>query len=89
VSVTWFEDTGTGECRLPAWWRVRYRTPAGQWQEVHQASGYPIRKGAPVHVEFVPVTTTALRLDLQLVEGFSAGIYEWEVEEPGEPTSEN
>ena len=40
---------------------------------------YAIRKGEPVKVAIAPVTTRALRLELELAEGFSAGLYEWEV----------
>jgi hypothetical protein len=80
VTVSWFDDTGTGECRLPGSWRVLYRTDAGQWQPVSGASEYLIRKRDPVKVTFDPVTTGALRLEIQLPANFSAGLYEWEVE---------
>jgi len=33
-----------------------------------------------VKVTFDPVTTKALRLEIQLPPNFSAGLYEWEVE---------
>jgi hypothetical protein len=81
VRVSWFDDTGSGECRLPVSWRVAYRAADGQWQPVSGASDYAIRKSEPVKVTFTPVTTRALRLEIQLREGFSAGLYEWEVEE--------
>jgi len=81
VTVSWFDDTGTGECRLPTSWRVLYRDAAGQWQPVKATADYAIRKSEPVKIPFEPLTTTALRLELQLVDGFSAGLYEWMVEE--------
>ncbi len=31
-------------------------------------------------VEFAPVETTGLRLEVTLPEGFSAGLHEWKVE---------
>lgn len=80
VRVSWFDDTGSGECRLPVSWRVLYRTEAGQWQPVSGASDYAIRKSDPVKVSFTPVTTRALRLEIQLPPNFSTGLYEWEVE---------
>jgi hypothetical protein len=80
VRVSWFDDTGTGECRLPASWRVLYRTREGQWAPVTGASAYDIRKKDPVRLTFEPVNTTALRLEVQLPPDFSAGLYEWEVE---------
>jgi hypothetical protein len=80
VSVSWFDDTGVGECRLPVSWRVSYRTAEGKWEPVGGASEYGIRKRDPVKVTFTPVTTPALRLELQLQRDFSAGLYEWSVE---------
>jgi DUF1680 family protein len=80
VTVSWFDDTGSGECRLPASWRLLYRNGAGEWQPVPGASEFAIRKTDPVKVHFDPVTTSALRLEVQLPERFSAGLYEWEVE---------
>jgi len=80
VRVSWFDDTGSGECRLPVAWRIVYRTEDSQWQPVTSASDYTIRKRDPVRVTFNPVTTRALRLEVDLPKDFSAGIYEWEVE---------
>jgi hypothetical protein len=80
VTVSWFDDTGSGECRLPASWRVVHRTEDGAWQPVAGVSGYAVRKSDPVKVSFTPITTRALRLEIQLVPDFSAGLYEWEVE---------
>ncbi|MFO0926885.1 MAG: hypothetical protein U0736_07555 [Gemmataceae bacterium] len=40
---------------------------------------YPVARGKPVTVTFTPVTTTALRLEIQLPPKYSAGVYEWEV----------
>jgi DUF1680 family protein len=80
VRVSWFDDTGTGECRLPAAWRVLHRTSEGRWEPVNHTGDYPTQKRNPVRVRFPPVTTTALRLEIQLPPNFSAGVYEWEVE---------
>lgn len=80
VVVAWFDDTGVGECRLPESWKVLYRSADGQWQPVRTLSEYIVRKAEPVRVRFEPVTTDALRLELKLQRGFSAGLYEWEVE---------
>ena len=80
VRVSWFDDAGSGECRLPVSWRVVYRDAENKWQPVVNASDYTIRKGDPVKVTFDAVTTKSLRLEMQLTKDFSAGIYEWEVE---------
>ena len=39
VTVSWFDDTGTGECRLPVSWRLLYRGDDGQWKPVASAFG--------------------------------------------------
>lgn len=80
VTVSWFDDTGSGECRLPVSWRVLYRAEDGAWQPVAGVAEYPIRKRDPVKVSFTPITTRALRLEIQLPPNFSAGLYEWELE---------
>ena len=80
VTVSWFDDAGSGECRLPLSWRVLYRAADGQWQPVSGAAEYSIKRRDPVSVTFAPVTTAALRLEVQLPKDFSSGLYEWEVD---------
>lgn len=79
VSVSWFDDTGSGECRLPVSWRLLYLADSGAWEPVRETIPFAIRKTDPIKVTFEPVTTKALRLEVQLPERFSAGLYEWEV----------
>ncbi len=78
-TVWWFDDTGRGECRVPAAWRLVYRTAEGAWRPVEGVAAYDVAKGKPCEVTFAPVSTSALRLEVQLPEGFSAGVYEWSV----------
>ncbi len=80
VRVSWFDDTGVGECRLPVSWRVVYLDTEKKWQPVSNASNDDIRKRDPIKVTFDAVTTKALRLEIQMPKDFSAGLYEWEVE---------
>lgn len=80
VTVSWFDDTGSGECRLPTSWRLLYRTEDGAWRPVEGVAAYPVRKSDPLKVAFTPVTTRGLRIEVQLPPNFSAGLYEWEVE---------
>ena len=80
VRVSWFDDSGSGECRLPVSWRVLYRDDNKQWQFVANPSEYAIKKRDPVRVTFDAVKTKALRLEVQLPKDFSSGLYEWEVE---------
>ena len=79
VTVWWFDDTGSGECRLPASWRLSYRAEDGSWKPVERASAYTSTKDGSDRVTFTPVNTGALRLDIKLAENFSAGLYEWTV----------
>ena len=79
VTVSWFDDTGMGECRLPSAWRLLHRDDTGQWQAVTGASEFAIRNKEPVKVTFTPITTSAMKLEIDLQPDFSAGLYEWEV----------
>jgi hypothetical protein len=81
--VFWFDDTGRGECRLPAAWRVEYR--AGQdWKPVAARTDYVVAADRWCETSFAPVTTTALRLGLQMQPGWAAGVHEWRVVEADE-----
>ena len=79
VAVYWFDDTGGGQCRVPQSWQVLYKDGAA-WKPVEGASGYGVKLNAYNRVTFQPVTTTALRLEVQLQPTFSAGILEWKVD---------
>jgi hypothetical protein len=78
--VYWFDDTGRGECRLPASWRIEYLVQGG-WKAVAATGDYPIAKDRWCAVSFAPVETTALRLVVQLPPDFAAGVHEWKVDE--------
>jgi DUF1680 family protein len=78
VAVYWFDDTGVGQCRVPASWRVEYHD-GRTWQAVRARSPYGIDRDRFNVVQFDPVTTGALRLVVRLQENFSAGILEIQV----------
>ena len=78
AEVYWFDDTGVGQCRVPASWRLLYRA-GDEWRDVPGANGYGVEKDRFNTVEFDPVTTTALRVEVSLREGFSGGVLEWRV----------
>jgi len=78
ATVSWFDDSGSGECRLPTAWRLLYQDQTGAWLPVGGSPDYAIRKGEPVTVSFTPVTTKALRLELDMGKDFSAGRAEFE-----------
>ena len=79
TEVYWFDDTGDGECRLPKSWRVLYKA-GDEWKPVENLVPYEIEKDRYCTARFTPVKTTALRVEVQLVPDFSAGMYEWKVE---------
>jgi hypothetical protein len=82
VQVYWFELRQPGQeeerCALPQSWRLLYRED-GAWKEVRGASAYGVAPNRYNQVTFDPVTTSALRLEVQLEAGASAGILEWRV----------
>jgi hypothetical protein len=79
VEVYWFDDTGQGECRVPASWQVFYQVGT-TWKPVQNLGPCGIDKDTYNKVKFRPVETKALRLEVQLQKDFSAGILEWRVE---------
>ena len=78
VAVYWFDDEPVGKCRLPQSWRVAYLDD-GKWKPVTPSKTYSIKRDRFDVVEFAPVKTRALRLEVQLQPGFSGGILEWKV----------
>ncbi|WP_205509891.1 glycoside hydrolase family 127 protein [Longitalea arenae] len=77
--VYWFDDGPWGGCRIPAKWTVYYNKD-GQWLPVKHTTGYEIAKDKYNEVRFEPVTTHALKLEVQLPAEFATGIHEWVVE---------
>ena len=65
----WFDDTGSGGCRVPQSWTLLYRN--GQsWKPVNDPSLYGTKKDMWNVTTFQPVVTDALRMDVQLQKGF-------------------
>jgi hypothetical protein len=79
VEVYWADDTGSGEVRPPASWRVLYGS-GDEWRAVDAATPYAVALDRFNKVTFAPVTTTALRLEVTLQPQWSAGVQEWKVE---------
>ncbi len=79
AEVYWFDDSGSGECRVPASWRILYKD-GDDWKPVEQTTPYEIRKDQFNVVRFKPVKTNALKLEVGLAPDFSAGVYTWNVE---------
>lgn len=81
ASIYWYDDTGHGECRVPASWRLLYKTADG-WSPVDARSSYGVGKDTANRVSFAPVMTSGLRVEITLQPQFSAGILEWSVDAP-------
>jgi hypothetical protein len=78
VEVYWFDDTGKGNCRVPQSWKVLYKE-GDAWIPVAGASEAGVKRDTFNRVTFTPVTTAALRLEVQLGANVSGGILEWRV----------
>jgi DUF1680 family protein len=78
VKVYWFDDGPDGGCRIPAGWKVFYKQ-GPDWKQVKNLSNYSITKDAYDKVNFEPVRTSALRLEVLLQKEFSGGVHEWVV----------
>lgn len=78
VRVYWFDDTGAGECRVPASWRVLYQD-RGEWKPVPGGARQGAAKDGWDELEFAPVKAAALRLEATLQPNQSGGVLEWRV----------
>ena len=78
-TVYWFDDQPWGGCTVPDAWAIYYKDAQGKWQPVAGADGYPRQKGSACTVNFTPVETTALKLEVKINEKLSAGVFEWDV----------
>ena len=79
ATVYWYDDGPWGGCRVPQSWRILYQTADGKWQPVTGADHYPTDKGTACTVNFDPVKTKALRLEVVLPVDNAAGLFEWSV----------
>ncbi len=78
AAVYWYVQPGKGDIKAPASWRLLYKD-GDQWRPVTASGEYGLNLDTFNTVRFQPVRTTALRLELQLQPGASAGIQEWAV----------
>ncbi len=74
--VYWFDDGPWGGCRIPASWKLFYKKD-NEWIEVKNSSSYTVSKDRYDTIKFEPVTTTAMKLQVQLPVDFATGIHEW------------
>jgi uncharacterized protein len=78
AEVYWFDDAPGGGVRVPASWKLLYKD-GEQWKPVDTADQFGIAKDAWNKLTFKPVITSALRLEIVLQPGVSAGLQEWRV----------
>lgn len=77
--VFWFDDeVRKGGCRVPKSWRILY-LENGAWKPAYAANGFPVTHDAWNEVQFEPVKTMAVRLEMTWQEGVSGGVHEWEI----------
>ena len=74
----WFDDTGHGEVRVPASWRLLYKD-GDSLKPVAALEPYGVEKDRYNRVAFQPVQTNGLRLEITMQPKWSAGIQEWKV----------
>jgi uncharacterized protein len=76
MSVYWFDDGPFGGCRIPAEWRLEYKS-GNIWRPVEVSGSYTITKDDWDRLSFKPVVTSGLRLMVRLPEKHSSGVHEW------------
>jgi hypothetical protein len=78
VDVYWFDDTGHGQVRVPASWRLLHKS-SDHWLPVQTSDPYGVARDRYNRVRFTPVETQALRLEVTMQGAWSAGVQEWKV----------
>jgi DUF1680 family protein len=76
VKVYWFDDTGRGECHLPKSWRVFFKNNNDDFEPVKNTTAYKIKKDTFNKVDFDPINTSAIKIEIVLQKDWSAGIQE-------------
>ncbi len=76
TEVYWLKDIPNGGCSLPESWKLYYKS-GNKWVEVKGETPYPIIEDDWNKMVFEPVTTSALKLEIQISDEYSAGLHEW------------
>ncbi len=79
ATVYWFDDAPWGGCRVPESWKLYYKNDAGEWVAVKNLNSYDVVKGSANIVNFEPVKTTAMKLEIKQPKEYSCGLFEWSV----------
>jgi len=76
IEVFWFDDEDLGAgCRVPKSWVLKYKSGSG-WAEVKAKGAYETQKDQYNRLEFEPVLTKGLRIELRQPDDFSTGVQE-------------
>ena len=75
LEVYWFDDRPNGGCRVPESWNVFYEN-AYTWSPVDKPTEYGVKPDEYNRVEFTPLLTGAMRIDVKQQPGYSSGILE-------------
>lgn len=78
-TVYWYDDLPSGGCTVPEKWRLLVQK-GSSWVPVKNRNNYEITKDSWNMVEFEPVMTRAIRLEVKLPGRLSSGVHEWTVE---------
>ena len=78
-TVYWFDDAPWGGCRVPESWKLYYKNDKGEWVAVKNLNQYGVVKGAANIVNFEPVKTSAMKLEIKQPKEYSCGVFEWSV----------
>lgn len=75
--IYWYNDDGG--CRPPASWKLYYLKD-GEWTEVNRKNEYGTQLNIINVTDFEPVTTSAVKVKIDLPKESSSGIHEWIIE---------
>lgn len=75
-SVYWFDDEPWGGCRIPSSWKILYKK-GEEWLPVKVIEQDAIAKDKYNKIRFEPVSTSALKLEIQQPVEYSTGLHEW------------
>ncbi len=80
VTVYWFDDTGSGRCRVPASWNITYQEEdSNEWKSVKTNDEYSCDRDRDVVVNFDEIVAAKIRINVQLQDNVSGGILRWVV----------
>ena len=79
ADVYWFDDTGVGQCRVPASWKLQYWDGAA-WNDVLHPTSFDTTADKLNHVSFDKISTNKLRLAVQLQPNYSGGLLAFKVQ---------